>query len=312
MNHVSFRLRTPALLLAVLACTLAAGCSDGTPQRNVAAATAHAANSPAPVAIARGKVEVQGGMLDVMTQQDGVIEELHVHEGDVVKRGQELLRLDAGPARQDLKLAEAELKLAQARQAGQAARLPAARQLAQRMAEAVRAGATEQHRADEALVAQHDIETAQRVAEAETAVARQRVAVAQARIDRQVLRAAQDGTVVRLQVQLGSQVTQQANRPLMVLLPQRPLQVRAELNESLAGNVKPGMKAIVTIDGAAPQGATTGLAARVLRLGQVVGAGRLGEEAAVRSDLRVVECLLEFEQAPALRVGQEVRVNFYD
>ncbi len=299
-----------ACCAALAAATLLGGCSDGGAQR-ATAAPSHAAATPPFAAIARGKVEVQGGLLDVMAPTDGVVESVAVREGDSVRQGQELLRLNAGPLRHELGLAQAELRLAQARQAGQTARLPAARQTAQRLAEAARAGAIDQQRADEALVVQQDIEIAQRVAEAEAAVARQRVVLVQQRIDRQLLRAPQDGSVLRLQVQAGSQVALQGGHPLLVLLPRRPIQVRAELNESFVQSVKPGMKAQVTVDGG---GAAPGapIAARVVRIGQVVGPSRLGEEATVRTDLRVVDCFLEFDQAPSLRVGQEVRVSFHD
>jgi len=52
--------------------------------------------------------------------------------------------------------------------------------------------------------------------------------------------------------------------------------------------------------------------ARVTRISPLYGASRLDDETALRSNVRVVDCFLEFDQAPDLRVGQDVRVSFHE
>ncbi|MES2184459.1 MAG: HlyD family efflux transporter periplasmic adaptor subunit [Pseudomonadota bacterium] len=309
----------PALALACAAAASLlglAGCSGRSSDTPLSAAQAQqaqgTAQQPRNVAIARGKVEVQGGLLDIQVPVDGMVESVATAEGAEVHKGQVLLRLVSEPARLDVAAAEAELQLAQARQRAQAVRLPAAKQLVQRLDEAAAAGATDRQRADDALQAQREIEAAQAVAAADVQVARQRLAQAQSQLARLVVAAPQDGTVVRLNVQAGSRVDAQAPRAALVLLPKRPLLVRAELNESFAALVKPGMKASVALDAAGAPSAPLP-AAHVARLSRVYGPSRLDDETgANRVGLRVVDCFLEFDQAPDLRVGQNVRVSFHD
>ena len=307
---------TAAALLAVL---LTACGGDDTP---VAAARAQGqpAAGPRSIAIARGKVEVQGGLVELSAPADGIVESVAVAEGDTVRKGQPLLRLAAEPARQDVAVAEAEVKAAQARAQAQAVRLPAARQYAARLSEAAAAGGIDRQRADDALQAAREIDAAAAVARAEAQVAVRRLAQSQALLSRLTLHAPVDASVVRLAVQAGARIDAQSARTLLVLLPQRPLLVRAELNESFAAAIRPGMAADVTVDSTA--GATAApRRAKVLRVASVMGPTRLEDDgSAPRSGQRVVDCFLAFETTPAegangavaWRVGQNVRVNFHE
>ncbi|MDP0977717.1 hypothetical protein, partial [Klebsiella pneumoniae] len=83
------------------------------------------------------------------------------------------------------------------------------------------------------------------------------------------------------------------------------------INESFAAAVREGMRATVTLDadGSAQQQLPS---ARVLRISPVYGTARLQDDQQ-RGPVRVIECVLVFEQAPAaaVRVGQNVRVQFH-
>ncbi len=311
MNAPLIRPLLPCVATLLAACALS-GCLDrsmpGLPQAR-AQAPASAAG-PRDVAVARGKVEVQGGLLDVMAPQDGTVETVQVAEGSAVKRGQVLVKLSAEGAANEVGLAQAEMELAQAREKAAAAKLPGSRKLARRLADAAQAGATDQQRADEAQQAQRDAEAGAAVAKAEVHVAQQKLKQAQYAAGRRTIGAAQDGTVVRLYAQPGLRVGAQG-KPLLVLMPARPLVVRAELNERFVAAVKPGMKASVSVDTDGPQGRVE-LPARVVRISPLYGASRLEDETALRTNVRVVDCYLEFDRAPELRVGQDVRVNFHE
>ncbi|QHI99583.1 HlyD family efflux transporter periplasmic adaptor subunit [Xylophilus rhododendri] len=310
-----------ALTLLLTLPLLLAGCNE----RNAAIASAQAqAQAPAAgarsVAIARGKVEVQGGLVELSAPADGLVEAVNVAEGDTVKKGQVLLRLAADAARQDSAVAEAELKAAQARQQAQAVKLPAARQYAARLAEAAAAGGLDRQRADDAQQAARELEAAVAVATAETQVAARKLAQSQALVARLSLGSPVDGSVVRVAVHTGAHLETQSGRTLLVLLPNRPLQVRAELNESFAAAVRTGMSADVSIDSTAGASAAP-RRAKVVRVASVMGATRLDDDgSAPRAGQRVVDCFLVFDQAPAAgaqeagawRVGQNVRVNFHE
>lgn len=309
-------LAVPALLAALL--SACGGAND--PTTTAAKAQGQAVSGPRSVAVARGKVEVQGGLVELAAPADGLVESVAVSEGDTVRKGQPLLRLAGEALRQDTAVAEAELRAAQARQQAQAVRLPAARQFAARLTEAAAAGGIDRQHADDAVQTAREIEAAAAVAAADVKVAASKLAQSQALVSRLVLSSPVDGSVVRLAVQAGTRVDTQSSRALMVLLPNRPLQVRAELNESFAGAIRPGMTADVTVDSTAGA-AGAPRPAKVVRVASVMGPTRLEDDgSAPRAGQRVVDCFLVFDPTPAAgansavawRVGQNVRVNFHE
>ncbi|GKS75106.1 HlyD family efflux transporter periplasmic adaptor subunit [Acidovorax sp. SUPP950] len=264
---------------------------------------------PAQVAVARGKIEVPGGLLELSPAQEGLVQAVAVQEGQTVQRGQLLLRLAGDAAGSEAAVAQSELHLAQARHQARAQRLPSLRRTAARLSEAVTAGAAEPQRADEALQAVRDAEADLAVSQAEAEVARSRLAQVQAQRARLELHAPEDGTVVRVGTQAGQRAPASGGAAAITLLPRRPLVVRAELNESYAAQVHVGQRATVTTDGDTAAAAMP--PAHVVRISPVLGTGRLQDDVQ-RGPVRIVECVLEFDQAPTARVGQNVRVSFHD
>ena len=340
MNRLTHSLRTaplrPAATSAALAAVLLtlAACNDRTPPAGAAAASANGSNgangtnaangtngasgngsagtastASANVAVARGRIEVKGGMVELAPLQEGLVESVAVQEGQHVKRGQVLLRLSPTASQGEVNVAQAELQLAEARTNARAQQLPALRRTAARLAEASAAGAAEPQRAEEAAQAVRTAESDVAIARAEIDVARQRLALLRSQQGRLELRAPDDGIVVRVNTQAGQRLLGSSGHPAITLLPHRPLQVRAEVNESYIAAVKTGMPATVTTDGdAAP---VTLPPARVVRMSPVLGAARLQDESQ-RGPVRVVECILEFDTPPAdARPGQTVRVAFH-
>ena len=303
---------TAALAAALAAAALLAGCgpSHDAPANAGQANSRAQQNGPAAVAVARGKIEVEGGLLDLSPAVAGVVQQLPVKEGQSVQRGQLLLRLADETGQADLAVAESEAQLAKARQKARAARLPQLKQTLSRWQAAAREGAADAQNVDEAAQALRDAQAEIDVASAEAQVAQRKLEQLRAQHRRQELRAPEAGTVVRLATHAGSQAV--PGTPAVVLLPQRPLQVRAEINESFAAAVREGMRATVTLDadGSAQQQLPS---ARVLRISPVYGTARLQDDQQ-RGPVRVIECVLVFEQAPsaAVRVGQNVRVQFHE
>jgi hypothetical protein len=303
---------TAGLAAALAAAALLAGCgpSHDAPANAGQASAKAQQNGPAAVAMARGKIEVEGGLLDLSPAVAGVVQQLSVKEGQSVQRGQLLLRLADETGQADLAVAESEAQLARARQKARAARLPQLKQTLSRWQAAAREGAADAQNVDEAAQALRDAQAEIDVAAAEAQVAQRKLEQLRAQHKRQELRAPEAGTVVRLATHAGSQAV--PGTPAVVLLPQRPLQVRAEINESFAAAVREGMRATVTLDadGSAQQQLPS---ARVLRISPVYGTARLQDDQQ-RGPVRVIECVLVFEQAPAaaVRVGQNVRVQFHE
>src|SRR5205814_2153210 len=78
-------------------------------------AKASASVKPSPyVAIANGKADVEGGMIQVAARTSGVVREVLVQEGDQVAKGQVLARLEDDEPRLQAASAEAELQQSRA------------------------------------------------------------------------------------------------------------------------------------------------------------------------------------------------------
>lgn len=302
------RFRNACLGLLVGASVALAACSHGQQQDSSAGAAAPAAQSRY-VAIARGRVDVEGGLARVVAQRDGVISAVDAQQGDEVKAGQVLAQLDPRAARVELDGAKAQVEQARAQLAQLQVKLNEARQRAPRIAEAAKAGAASGDAADEARNEVASLQAQADAAKAALDAANQHVAAAQLDVDARSLRAPVAGRVVQRDAQIGQAVSAQAGTALFVILPDRPRIVRAEVDADDADKVKPGMRAQVVRD----TGEGPVYAARVLRVGEILGPSTLADDPLARATSREVECVLQLEpagSAPPLRIGQRVLVRF--
>jgi multidrug resistance efflux pump len=295
-------LRHLRLPLALLATALLLGCSQ-----DDAPATGNAA-APAYAAIARGRIDIEGGLLKLSMPSEGIVQSVDAHEGEHVHKGQLLAQLDLEPAKLALNAALAEQQQADAQATALEERAKAVNLRASRLEQAAKAGAGDVQSADDAREAVQQVQGELASARAAVALATQKVASARYQLSLHSLLAPINGQIVQRMVQPGASVAP-ATGPIFVMLPDAPRIVRAELNESFVGIVHDGMAAEVDDDsgsGMAP------LKAHVLRIGNVFGASTLEDDPQVRANTRTVECVLAFDQQPAtpLRIGQRVVVKF--
>jgi RND family efflux transporter MFP subunit len=279
--------------MAIFASILLAACSK--PADNAAPA----APAPAYAAVARGKVDIEGGLLMLSMPREGTLASVDVHEGDHVKKGQLLATLDTESAKLSIDAAQAQLKALAVKQA-------AARQRAQRLTAAVAAGAGDGQSADDAREAAAQVGAEQETDRASVSMANQKLAEARYELKQHSLIAPFDADVVQVSAQPGATVSPSSG-PLFTLLPQKPRIVRAELNESFVGVIKPGMHAEVSANS---DSANDRWSAHVLRIGNVYGPATLENDPQVRANSRTVECVLAFDQPENLRIGQRVLVRF--
>ena len=292
-------------LAAVLAAALGlAACSHGD------AAPKAAGTAPASpyAAVARGRIDVEGGLINLAMPREGIVAEVAAHEGDKVRKGQLLAALDNEPAKLAVSAAEAEQAQAQAQIKLLEGRLKAAQQHAKRLTDAAAAGAGDGQSADDAHAGAAQLQGELDGARASAALATQKLASARYELAQHALRAPVAAEVVRRTVQPGSSVSPQSGTAF-VLLPEKSRIVRAELNESFVGTVHPGMVAQVVDDSGNDQ---TPIAAHVLRIGSVFSASTLEDDPTVRANTRAVDCILVFDNADGqgLRIGQRVLVRF--
>lgn len=286
-------------LLALDACTPRhAASQSGAPSDAIA-------SSPAFI-VARGRIDVEGGPLALGLSVDGVVDHVIVAEGAQVRRGQLLISTDPTPAHLDETLAQAHLSQARAQVTLLQSRLSAARLHATRLAAAAKQDAGDGQSADDAREASTE-------AAAELDNAHGAMQVAQADLERaeyqarqHELRAPVDGDVLRLTAWPGMRVSAQAGT-LVTLLPAGARIVRAEVAQEFIDKIQPGQQARITSD----DGRQVAFgAAHVLRVGRVFGQSTLQDDPMQRINERSVECVLAFDGASTLRIGQRVLVRF--
>jgi multidrug resistance efflux pump len=287
----------PAALLAVGACSRSAD-HIGTTQ---------AAPVPAPqyAAIARGRVDVEGGIVRIVAPRDGVIATLSVKPGDAVKAGQTVATIDARQAELAADVAKAELDQAQAHAAALRAKTAGLKLRAARAVQAAQAGAATGQSADDANQALAELNADISEADAAVEVARQHQKQARHEVEVRSVRAPLAGTIVSRTAHIGDVVSAQAGSELYTLLPDARRIVRAELNEAFVAKVNVGMNASVVSE----TDSSKSWPAKVVRIGDVFGPSKLIEDAQETSDARDVECILELS-GQELRVGQRVQVRF--
>lgn len=300
-RHLPETLLRRGCLALTLACLLAA-CSRSTD----APSSATAVPVTPYAAVARGKIDIEGGLLALSMPREGTLAKVAVHEGDRVRQGQLLAELDTQSATLAVAAAQAQLEQAQAQLKLLAIKQTAAKQRAQRLTAAVAAGAGDGQSADDAREAAAQLDAEQLSARAALSMASQKLDEARYELKQRSLLAPFDADVVQVSAQPGASVSP-ASGPLFTLLPQKPRIIRAELNDSFVGVIQPGMPAEVVAD-SGRDGAHW--SAHVLRIGQVYGPATLENDPQVRANARTVECVLAFDEPQTLRIGQRVMVRF--
>lgn len=289
-------MRSLVSLLCALSLACLAACSDSH--------TPSVKNEEPFTPIARGKIDIEGGLLNINAPADGVFSEIDVHIGAAIKAGSVLAKLNAEQESLALELATAEVNHAQLAMNALTNRVKNAEQLAKRWASAAQQGAAEQVQADEAQQNLNQLHAEIDNAKSVLAMANIKRKQMQHALALRTLYAPQDAEVAKISAQVGTFAS--STNPAFVLLPNKPLIIRAELNESFIGQVKPGAKAQVSFE-ATPQIAQ--IEAHVVYIGSLLETGHWGEEQ--QQTNRVVECILEFDQAQHYLVGQNVMVKFH-
>lgn len=295
-----------SLLALVLVAPVLAACSHDDSGKS----TSSTAPTATYAAVARGRVDIEGGLLKLSMPREGVVADIKVREGDHVKKGQVLAVLDTKPAQLAVSAAEAEQKQARAQGSSLEARLKAAQQRATRLQAAAAAGAGDGQSADDARDAATQLQGELDNVRAADAMAAQKLEAARYELAQRSLVAPVDAQIVERDIQPGATVSPQGGAAF-VLLPEGARIVRAELNESFVSAVHEGMHAQVVDDSGS--GVPT-LGAHVQRIGTVFGPSALEEDPLIRANTRTVECVLVFDETPpsSLRIGQRVIVQFGD
>lgn len=257
------------------------------------------------LASAKGRVDVEGGVIKLAARRDGVISAVLAEEGEKVSAGRVLACLDDSLARNKLNLAEQELRHIELQVRRNEIVLRAAQRELERLRPMVKTRAVAMREFDQAgdalVVAQVDLRSSLAAVE----VARARVVVAQNEVDEYRIVAPLDGRIVQRQARPGNGVSTLNVTPLFSFVPNSPLIVRAELDEQYLAQAWPGQRVLIVPE--SDQFRT--ISGTVLRIGRVVGQRLPPEDPAEKQDTRVVEVVMTLE-ADSLLIGQRVVVRF--
>jgi HlyD family secretion protein len=276
--------------------------------KKTAAAKVAAANAPKSpyVAIANGKADVEGGVIQVAARTSGVVREVLVQEGDAVRKGQVLARLEDDQPKLQADSAAAEMRQAQAQIPVLQIQLSTARRELARLQGLVAANYVAAQRIDQA---QDSVRQAQAGIDAQqAAIGSSKAKLNQARYNQEltIVRAPADGRIVRRYANPGAGASTLNVSNMFDLEPKANRIVRAEISESALPFVIIGQSVQLSPE-ADP---TKVIAGKVLRRAAVFGARKLqSDDPTEKTDERVVEVVVGTDGAPFL-IGQRVLVKF--
>ena len=275
--------------------------------RKAKEAAAAAQVKPSPyAAIANGKADVEGGIIQVAARRAGVVNEVMAQEGDMVSKGQVLAKLEDDEPRLASERAQAEVRQAHAALALLQVQLSAAQRELHRLEGLAPSNFVAAQKLDQAKDAVREAEA--KIMAQQATVATAQAAANEARYDQElsIIRAPADGRIVRRYANPGAGASTLNVSNMFDLEPQAGRIVRAEIAEGSLSAVNIGQSVQMS-----PESDPTKVyAGKVLRRAAVFGARKLqSDDPTEKTDDRVVEVVVDSSGAPFL-IGQRVLVKF--
>jgi multidrug resistance efflux pump len=304
-------LRRPAFWIVIAVIVLAGGgfffMKSQAAEKKKKLEAAAIQEEPSPyAAIANGKADVEGGIIQVAARRQGIVRDVLVQEGEDVVAGQPLAKQEDDDARLAADTASASLASARAQVSLYQVQL----RTGQREYKRLQTLSTSNFVAGQRLDAAQD-----QIASAQASIQAQQAAIqvasaqlAQARYNQEltVIRAPANGRIARRYANPGAGASTLNVTPMFDLEPETSRIVRAEIVEADIPNVTIGQEVEIQPEG----DPTKTYVGKVLRRAAVFGARKLAsDDPNQRSDERVVEVVVSADGAPLL-VGQRVLVKF--
>ncbi|MBI5775373.1 MAG: efflux RND transporter periplasmic adaptor subunit [Verrucomicrobia bacterium] len=265
------------------------------------------ARSPFPASVAAtGIIEASAENVKIAAPKAALIQEIGVHVGSTVKKGDVLLQLDNRESK--ARLASLRAQVDSQRAALKAERVMQA-DAADQLQRAIQLSKDNVISADEKRRREFQLQNWEaRVAKIETDIQAMLAQVQQSETELDILtvRAPRDGTILQVNVRAGEFAGTTPQEPLMILGSVDKLQVRAEVDEQNAPLVEPNRPAVAYLKGDTQRQ----LPLRFVRIEPFVIPKRsLTGDSAERVDTRVLQIIFELERPEVpLYVGQQVDV----
>lgn len=257
-------------------------------------------------AIANGKVDIEGGIIQIAARRGGVVREVLVQEGDRVTAGQILARQEDDEPRLSLQSAAADVAQAESQLRLINVDIATAQREYDRLQRLVSTNFVAAQRLDQARDAIASAQARLTAQQSAIQTARARRDQAAYNVELTVIRAPQDGRIVRRYANPGAGASTLNVSNMFDLEPDAPRIARAEIVEADIPNITPDQAVEITPEGD-PSKVYVG---KVLRRAAVFGARKLAsDDPSQRTDERVVEVVVAVNDAPLL-IGQRVLVKF--
>jgi RND family efflux transporter MFP subunit len=262
---------------------------------------------PSPFAtIANGKVDIEGGVIEIAARRFGVIKDVLVHEGDVVRKGQILARQEDQDSILAIRSARATVDQSQSQLVLTEVNLRTAQREYERLTKLAPSNAVAVQQLDQARDAVATAQAQLGIQQSSIQTARAQLAQAEYNEELTNIRAPMDGKIIRRYANPGSGASTLNVSNMFDLEPALPHIIRAEIVESAIPDVHVGQEAqiIPEVDSSK---VWTG---HVIRIAATFGSRKLKSDSATEaSDERVVEVVVSVDNAPFL-IGQRVMVKF--
>ena len=251
----------------------------------------------------RGNVDVDGGLIRLAAQREGLIAEVLVAEDAKVKAGQLLARIDDAGPRLQLRTAELEARLARAEFTAAELKQRHAEHEVARLAPVAKTGVIAPKQFEEAERQRDIARVDAQIAEARLFVAQSRVDTAALEVAAREIRAPVAGVILRVSARVGDATTTNTVTEMFLLAPDRARIVRGMLDEQFLGRVAIGQRAMLFSE----RNANITFPGSVLRIAAAFG--RPGE---AQNESRSVEVVLKVEgdAAQSLILGERLVARF--
>lgn len=258
------------------------------------------------VTIANGKADVEGGVISVAARRSGIVREVYVQEGDLVKKDQILARQEDDEPRLAHAMSLAQLEQAKSQLASTNVQLEAARRELARTQTLFERGAGTQQQVDQGHDRIRQLEATLAAQQASIAVAQAGVNESAYALELTIVRSPVDGRIIRRYANPGAGASTLNVSNMFDIEPDAPRIVRAEVVEAAI----PGITVGQAIEIVPESDADKAYPGKVLRRAGLYGARKLSSDSPQdRVDDRVVEVVVSANGAPLL-IGQRVMVRF--
>lgn len=257
-------------------------------------------------AISAGKVDIEGGLVDIAARTAGIVQEVLVQEGDKVLKDQVLARQDDEDSRLSRDRVAAQLRQQEAQIPATEVQLTAAKREKDRLEKLISEKAISQQAYDRATDEVKQLEAQLGAQRAAVALVRAQLREATYQVELHVIRAPADGVIVRRYANPGSGASTLSVTSMFQLQPDAQRIVRAEVEERSLSLVKAGQDVEIVPESEQHKS----YPGKVVRIAGVMGSRKLrSDDPSERTDERVVEVVVDATAAPVL-VGQRVFVKF--